>query len=196
MASGFTLGNRICKRMGLPPLGSLFSILPQFYRFPNSHCQCGHLTEGAFEGNILPTWKYLEGGIALPGSEERVRAAMESGLNPEQTRAVQDFMMFLGERMGQTNYQFEHTMHCSPEEVRVLYILAERSPLMVKEIARGLQGVAMSKLTRLLDQLEEQGYISRSLNLEDRRTFHLTLTQQRKIPCEPLTHHMTPLTPH
>ena len=39
---------------------------------------------------------------------------MESGLNPEQTRAVQDFMMFLGERMSQTNYQFEHTMHFVP----------------------------------------------------------------------------------
>lgn len=120
-------------------------------------------------------------------------AAMESGLNPEQTRAVQDFMMFLGERMGQTNYQFEHTMHCSPEEVSVLYILAERSPLMVKEIARGLQGVGMSKLTRLLDQLEEQGYISRSLNLEDRRSFHVSLTEQGKVLCEHLEQQMAAL---
>jgi DNA-binding MarR family transcriptional regulator len=113
-------------------------------------------------------------------------ATMESGLNSEQTRAVQDFMMFLGERMSQTNYQFEHTMHCSPEEVGVLYILAERSPLMVKEIARGLQGVGMSKLTRILDQLEDQGYISRSLNLEDRRSFHVSLTEQGKALCDHL----------
>jgi len=113
-------------------------------------------------------------------------AAMESGLNPEQTRAVQDFMMFLGERMSQTNYQFEHTMHCSPEEVSVLYILAERSPLMVKEIAQGLHGVGMSKLTRLLDQLEDQGYISRSLNLVDRRSFHVSLTEQGKVLFEHL----------
>jgi DNA-binding MarR family transcriptional regulator len=120
-------------------------------------------------------------------------AAMESGPNPEQTRAVQDFMMFLGECMGQTNYQFEHTMHCSPEEVRVLYILAERSPLMVKEIAQGLQGVGMSKLTRLLDQLEEQGYISRSLNLEDRRSFHVRLTEQGKVLCEHLQQQMAAL---
>jgi len=82
---------------------------------------------------------------------------MESEPNLEQIRAVQDFMMFLGERMSQTNYQFEHTMHCSPEEVSVLYVLAERSPLMVKEIARSLHGVGVSKLTRILDQLEEQG---------------------------------------
>ena len=113
-------------------------------------------------------------------------ADMESGLNAEQTRAVQDFMMFLGERMSQTNYQFEHTVHCSPEEVRVLYVLAGRSPLMVKEIARGLHGVGMSKLTRLLDQLEEQGYISRSLNLEDRRSFRVSLTGQGKALCEHL----------
>jgi hypothetical protein len=26
-----------------------------------SGCQCGHLTAGAFEGNILPIWKYLKG---------------------------------------------------------------------------------------------------------------------------------------
>jgi DNA-binding MarR family transcriptional regulator len=118
---------------------------------------------------------------------------MESGLIPEQTRAVQDFMLFLGEHMGQTNYQFEHAMHCSPEEVSVLYILAARSPLMVKEVARGLQGVSMSKLTRLLDQLEEQGYISRSLNLVDRRSFHVSLTEQGKVLCERLEQQMTAL---
>ena len=54
------------------------------------------LTVGVFEDNILSIWKYLGGEISLPGIEKRVRAAMESGLNPEQTRAVQDFMMFLG----------------------------------------------------------------------------------------------------
>jgi DNA-binding MarR family transcriptional regulator len=118
---------------------------------------------------------------------------MESGLNPEQTRAVQDFMMFLGERMSQTNYQFEHTMHCSPEEVSVLYVLAERSPLMVKEIARGLHGVGMSKLTRILDQLEEQGYISRSLNLEDRRSFHVSLTEQGKMLSDSLSQQIAAL---
>src|SRR5438270_5355264 len=118
---------------------------------------------------------------------------MESGLIPEQSRAVQDFMVFLGERMSQTNYQFEHTVHCSPEEVRVLYVLAERSPLMVKEIARGLHGVGMSKLTRLLDQLEEQAYISRSLNLEDRRSFHVSLTEQGKVLCERLQQQMAAL---
>jgi DNA-binding MarR family transcriptional regulator len=118
---------------------------------------------------------------------------MESGPTPEHTRAVQDFMMFLGEHMSQTNYQFETTIHCSPDEMRVLYTLAERSPLMVKEIARGLQGVGMSKLTRLLDQLEAQGYISRSLNLEDRRSFHVSLTEQGKMLCEGLEQQMADL---
>ena len=37
MASGFTLGNTIRKRMGLPPSGSLFSLFYQFYRLSNSH---------------------------------------------------------------------------------------------------------------------------------------------------------------
>lgn len=101
--------------------------------------------------------------------------------------------MFLGEHMSQTNYLFETTIHCSPEEMSVLYVLAERSPLMVKEIARGLQGVGMSKLTRLLDQLEAQGYISRSLNLEDRRSFHVSLTEQGKMLCERLEQQMAAL---
>ena len=101
--------------------------------------------------------------------------------------------MFLGEHMSETNYQFENAIHCSPEEMGVLYVLAERSPLMVKEIARGLQGVGMSKLTRLLDQLEAQGYISRSLNLEDRRSFHVSLTEQGKILCEHLEQQMAAL---
>jgi hypothetical protein len=41
MASGFTLGNTIRKRMGLPPLGSLFSLFYQFYRLSNSHGKQG-----------------------------------------------------------------------------------------------------------------------------------------------------------
>jgi DNA-binding MarR family transcriptional regulator len=44
----------------------------------------------------------------------------------------------------------------------------------------------MSKLTRLLDQLEAQGYISRSLNLEDRRSFRVSLTEQGKMLYERL----------
>jgi len=118
---------------------------------------------------------------------------MESEPNPEQIRAVQDFMMFLGEHMSQTNYQFEHATHCSPEEMSVLYVLAERSPLMVKEVARGLHGVGMSKLTRILDQLEEQGYISRSLNLVDRRSFHVSLTEQGEMLCDSLSLQMAAL---
>ena len=51
----------------------------------------------------------------------------------------------------------------------------------------------MSKLTRLLDQLEEQGYISRSLNLEDRRSFHVSLTEQGKVLCERLEQQMAAL---
>jgi DNA-binding MarR family transcriptional regulator len=51
----------------------------------------------------------------------------------------------------------------------------------------------MSKLTRLLDQLEAQGYISRSLNLEERRSFHVSLTEQGKMLCERLEQHVAAL---
>ena len=121
---------------------------------------------------------------------------MESGPSPEQIRAVQDFMGFLCQCVSQTSFQFEQVTHCSSEEVDVLCDLAKRGPLMVKEVAQGLQGVGMSKLSRLLDQLEERGYISRSLNLEDRRSFHVSLSEPGKVLSEQFEQHMAALAEH
>jgi len=49
---------------------------------------------------------------------------------------------------------------------------------MVTEIAQALPGMDPSKLTRVLDSLEKQGYATRTLNREDRRSFLVTPTER------------------
>jgi DNA-binding MarR family transcriptional regulator len=128
---------------------------------------------------------------------------MEHVPDPQQIHAVFDFMMFLGQTLGHTTQHFEHETLCSPEETNVLRALSLRGPLMVKEIAQALPGMSLSKLTRVLDSLEEQGYITRTLNREDRRSFLIVPTEQGKLLDERFVHDiegiaeniLTPLTP-
>jgi DNA-binding MarR family transcriptional regulator len=70
------------------------------------------------------------------------------------------------------------TFCCSYDEASVLRVLAQRGPLMVKQIAQALPGINLSKLTRILDSLENQSYITRTLNREDRRSFLVAPTEQ------------------
>ena len=128
---------------------------------------------------------------------------MEHVPDPQQVRAVFDFMMFLGETLGHTAQHFEHETLCSPEEINVLRMLSLGSPLMVKEIAQAMPGMNLSKLTRVLDSLEEQGYITRTLNREDRRSFLIAPTEQGRLMAGKFAHDiegiaqsiLTPLTP-
>jgi DNA-binding MarR family transcriptional regulator len=103
---------------------------------------------------------------------------MERVPDGTQTQAVLDFMLFLNDTLQQRTRQFEDATLCSFEELSVLRVLAQRGPLMVKEIAQALPGMNLSKLTRVLDSLEKQGYITRTLNREDRRSFLVTATEQ------------------
>lgn len=103
---------------------------------------------------------------------------MEQVPDPQQTHAVLEFMMFLGEALGRTSQDFENENLCSHEETNVLQALAQRGPLMVKEIAQTMPGMSLSKLTRVLDSLETQGYVTRTLNREDRRSFLVTPTEE------------------
>ena len=103
---------------------------------------------------------------------------MEPAPEPQQIRAVFEFMMFLGETLGHTSRHFEDETMCSPEETSVLRVLSPRGPLMVKEIAQAVPGMSLSKLTRVLDSLETHGYLTRTLNREDRRSFLVAPTEQ------------------
>src|SRR5437763_11780486 len=101
---------------------------------------------------------------------------MEHDLDSSQTRAVLDFMLFLNDTLSRTSQHFEDETLCSPEEANIISLLSRRGPLMVKEIAQALPGMDPSKLTRVLDSLEKQGYATRTLNREDRRSILVTPT--------------------
>jgi DNA-binding MarR family transcriptional regulator len=103
---------------------------------------------------------------------------MEHDLDSSQTRAVLDFMLFLNDTLSRTSQHFEDETLCSPEEANIISLLSRRGPLMVKEIAQAMPGMDPSKLTRILDSLEKQGYATRTLNREDRRSLLITPTEQ------------------
>ena len=102
----------------------------------------------------------------------------ESKPDPEQARVVFEFMMYLGDTLSRSLQRFEDTTTCSPAAVEVLRVLAERSPLAVKEIARSIPGLSLSKLTRVLDELETEQCVTRTLNRQDRRSFLVTPTEE------------------
>ena len=103
---------------------------------------------------------------------------MEHDLDSSQTRAVLDFMLFLNDTLSRTSQHFEDETLCSPEEANIISLLSRRGPLMVKEIAQAMPGMDPSKLTRVLDSLEKQGYATRTLNQTNRRSFLVTPTER------------------
>jgi DNA-binding MarR family transcriptional regulator len=108
---------------------------------------------------------------------------MENSSLPERlqmTTALLRFVFFLSDMVNEQQWNFEQQMKgCHPEDVRVLFLWMEpRGPLMVKDIALELNGVSLSTLTRILDRLEQQGYIRRMLNPQDRRSFQVMPTEQ------------------
>jgi DNA-binding MarR family transcriptional regulator len=103
---------------------------------------------------------------------------MEHDLDSSQARAVLDFMLFLNDTLSRTSQLFEDETLCSPEEANVISLLSRRGSLMVKEIAQAMPGMDPSKLTRVLDSLEKQGYATRTLNRGDRRSFLVTPTER------------------
>src|SRR3954468_1206306 len=96
-------------------------------------------------------------------------------LDPEQITNVRDFIMFLGEKFKNSTENFEDFSKCSIQEITVLKILSRQGSTVVKDIACRLNNISMSSLTRVLDHLEENDYIERKLNREDRRSFKIEL---------------------
>jgi DNA-binding MarR family transcriptional regulator len=87
-------------------------------------------------------------------------------------------MLLLNDTLSRTSQLFEDETLCSPEEANVISLLSRRGSLMVKEIAQAMPGMDPSKLTRVLDGLEKQGYATRTLNRGDRRSFLVTPTER------------------
>src|SRR5260370_36682724 len=98
----------------------------------------------------------------------------------QMSAALLRFVFYLSDRIEEQQWNFEQQMKgCHPEDVRVLFLWMEpRGPLMVKEIAQELHDVNLSTLTRILDRLEQHGYIRRMLNPQDRRSFRVMPTER------------------
>jgi len=109
-------------------------------------------------------------------------------LDPEQITNVRDFIMFLGEKFKNSTENFEDFSKCSIQEITVLKILSRQGSTVVKDIACRLNNISMSSLTRVLDHLEENEYIERKLNRDDRRSFKIELTQQGRKLAEAYQH--------
>jgi DNA-binding MarR family transcriptional regulator len=62
----------------------------------------------------------------------------------------------------------------SPQEGPILSYMNSYAPCPISQLVR-VFGIKQSTLTSLLDRLESRGYISRSINPEDRRSFLVSI---------------------
>ncbi|MET0498578.1 MAG: MarR family transcriptional regulator [Steroidobacteraceae bacterium] len=74
---------------------------------------------------------------------------------------------------------------CSFQQWIVLMHLRDGLALTVADLSRELRHDS-GAMTRLIDQLEERGWIARQRNLEDRRVIELSLTAEGKAIAESL----------
>ncbi len=126
--------------------------------------------------------------------KKRQEYSIEQNLDASQSHAVLDFMLFLNDTLSRTSQHFENETLCSPEEANVISVLSRRGPLMVKDIAQAMPGIDASKLTRILDSLEKQGYAIRTLNRGDRRSFLVTPTERGMLLLATFMHQLETLT--
>lgn len=103
---------------------------------------------------------------------------MEKQPDTTQTESVRDFIMFIGGRIKNCAQHFEISCDLSHHEFNVLFILMQNGPQVVKEIARNMQNVSLSTLTRLLESLKQKQYIERKLDPGDRRSFVISMTDK------------------
>jgi DNA-binding MarR family transcriptional regulator len=102
----------------------------------------------------------------------------EKSISNELVDNVLDFIGVLNSIVRNVSYSFEISSEVSPHELMVLSELSTHGPMRVKDIVSQLVGVSPSTLTRILDRLEEEGMVRRTLNPMDRRSFRVTLTQR------------------
>jgi DNA-binding MarR family transcriptional regulator len=114
-------------------------------------------------------------------------------MDPQQIDSVREFIMFVGQKLKKCTQSFENNRDLTKHEFSILFILGQKGPLIVKEIAQNLQDVSLSTLTRLLDSLEQKQYIERSLDQTDRRSFVITPTAKAKELMESFPQHMEAL---
>jgi MarR family transcriptional regulator, organic hydroperoxide resistance regulator len=67
----------------------------------------------------------------------------------------------------------------SPIEGHVLTYLRSYAPASIRDLVR-VFGIKQSTFTSLLDRLEQDGFVRRSINPEDRRSFLIHITDEGK----------------
>jgi DNA-binding MarR family transcriptional regulator len=91
---------------------------------------------------------------------------------------VREFIMLTAKRMKQCAES--NRLRCSEQldagkmsaqEFALVLALTEHGTMPVKDIAARLPGISLSTLTRMLDKLEECGFVTRALDPLDRRSF-------------------------
>ena len=108
-------------------------------------------------------------------------------------QAVLDFLLFLNDTLSRSSHKFTDDTASSPEEANIIQLVAAHGTLKVKEIAQLLPGMDPSKLTRLLDGLEKQAFVTRAINPEDRRSFLIAPTAQGLALLEQFTQELNQL---
>ena len=102
----------------------------------------------------------------------------EKSISNDLVDNVLDFIGVLSSTVRSVRYSFEAATEVNPQELMVLSELSEHGPMRVKDIVDRLVGVSPSTLTRILDRLEQEGLVRRTLNPVDRRSFRVSLTER------------------
>jgi DNA-binding MarR family transcriptional regulator len=89
-----------------------------------------------------------------------------------------DFIMVLSDTLRRVGHAYEAAVDLNTQELLVLLTLSTNGLMMVKDITERVPGVSPSTLTRILDRLEENGLVARTLNPLDRRSFRVKLTDR------------------
>ncbi|UJF35001.1 MarR family winged helix-turn-helix transcriptional regulator [Paenibacillus hexagrammi] len=96
----------------------------------------------------------------------------------QQSEIIREFLISVGQSLQQYQYSFACSAELSRHEFNVLFVLGTRGPVVVKEIAQQVPAISLSTLTRLLDSLEDKGYIDRRMDPSDRRSFIISPTDK------------------
>jgi DNA-binding MarR family transcriptional regulator len=117
-------------------------------------------------------------------------------MSPEKTISndlvdnVLDFIGVLSSTVRTVRYSFEVATEVNPQELMVLSELSSHGTMRVKDIVARLIGVSPSTLTRILDSLEDEGLLRRTLNPTDRRSFQVSLTDKGHKIVEDYNEHL------
>jgi DNA-binding MarR family transcriptional regulator/GNAT superfamily N-acetyltransferase len=104
---------------------------------------------------------------------------MTETISHDRIAAVRGFNRFYTRKLG----VLEQNVYDSPyslTEARVLYELAHHDNLSAKEIATGL-GLDAGYLSRIIQNFQDKGLITRTVSPEDRRQYRLGLTAKGRL---------------